>query len=111
MQKTLWEVYADEGLVLWGIASEDEKGAVVQFVKQLGVQFPVLFDANGKVHEWYEQDYAFSNTVYPQDWLIGVDGTVVHFANQYDATTLIALVEAELAKMDPGRVEPRRDEH
>ncbi len=71
------------------------------FVKQFNVPFPVLFDGTGKVQNLYSQEYAFSNTVYPQEWLIGVDGTVVYFSNEYNADTLGTLVEIELAKEPP----------
>ena len=87
--------------MVWAIASQDPLGDVKNFVKQFKVPFPVLHDATGKVLDQYTQDYAFSNTVYPQEWLIGVDGTVVYFSNKYDADTLSTLVEIELAKPPP----------
>ena len=83
---------------MWAIAPDDPYEMVAAFTEQMGPTFPVLYDPGGKVHDKYSQLHAFSNTIYPQDWVIGVDGTVAYFANDYDVEALEATIVSELEK-------------
>jgi peroxiredoxin len=69
---------------------------VEEFTEQYGLTFPVLWDSDGAVIEAYGQQSA-QGTAYPQEWIIGVDGTVKYVANYYDAERLVEVIEAELA--------------
>lgn len=85
-------------MVVWGIGAEDPLEALVAFEAQMGLSFPILFDEGGSVHAQYDVGPAATNTIYPQDWIIGVDGEVVYVSNSYDPVEMIAILEAELAK-------------
>jgi len=61
---------------------------------------PVLFDEDGSVHAQYDVGTPATNTVYPQDWIIGVDGTVQYVNNTYESEAMTAIIEAELAKAE-----------
>lgn len=84
-------------MVVWGIGSDDDYDALVDFRDQMGLTFPVLYDADGAVHAAYQQQAAYENTVYPQDWIVGTDGRVAFVANEYLPDDLRAVLEAELA--------------
>ena len=86
---------------LWGIAPADPYDTVVNFAEQMGLTFPVLFDPDGLVHEQYSQVLAFDNTIFPQDWIVGVDGTIAYFHSAYDREAMSDVLDAELAKGDP----------
>jgi peroxiredoxin len=93
---SIWQTYREAGLIVWGIATFDDDETVVAFTEQMGLTFPVLLDPDGKVYNQYSQNTAFPNTVFPQDWLIGVDGSVIYFSNSYDVQALKAIIETEL---------------
>ena len=89
--------------MVWGIASErssETYEAVVAFVDYYDLTFPVLWDSDASVFETYDQHNP-EGGVYPQEWIIGVDGRVRYVANYYDARQVIEIVEEELAKMTP----------
>jgi len=83
--------------VVWGVGSQDSYEDIVAFRDRMGVTFPVLYDEGARVQRQYEQVRARAS-VYPQDWLIGPDGTVLYVNNEYDAEAMIALIEALLAE-------------
>ena len=66
----------------------------------MGVTFPVLFDDGGVVHADYNPGQNTTNSVYPQDWIIGVDGTVVYVSTSYKPEEMMEILEAELAKVE-----------
>jgi peroxiredoxin len=65
----------------------------------MGLTFPILFDESGIVQGDYNPGKTPTNSVYPQDWIIGVDGTVMYVNTVYDPDEIKALIETELAKM------------
>ncbi len=89
-------MYGDQGLVVFGLGSDDSLATLQSFEDQMGLTFPVLHDEDGLVHASYSQDLAFSATAYPQDWLIGTDGTVAYVNNGYDPEALSDLIEEQL---------------
>ena len=98
MEQGVWQKYKDQGVVVWGIASDDYYDSVVFYTEQLGLSFPVLFDEGGVVNTSYNSGPKFTNSRFPQDWVIGVDGTVVYVSNQYDPEVMTHVIEQELAK-------------
>jgi peroxiredoxin len=95
----LWQAYADQGVVVWGIGSQDSMEALTVFKEQMGVTFPILYDEGEEAHAGYNPGSVPTNSIYPQDWIIGVDGTVVYMNTQYEPDEMKAVIEAELAKM------------
>ena len=85
------------GLVVWGIASQDNFDTLVEFVDERGITFPILFDEDGSVHAAYSMQTAFQGTIYPQDWIVGADGRVAYANSGYEPETMITLVEEELS--------------
>jgi peroxiredoxin len=52
--QSMWKTFEDSGLVLAGICTDTtEQGYVGTFIKGLGVDYPVLVDAHGRVVEVY----------------------------------------------------------
>ncbi len=98
MEVSIWQAYKDEGVIVWAVAPDDPYDMVLAFAAQMGLSFPVLYDPGGSVHAKYSQLTAFSNTIYPQDWIIGIDGKVAYFSNAYDVAALKLTIESELAK-------------
>ena len=85
-------------MVVWGIGSQDSHDDLVSFRDQMGLTFPVLHDPNGQVHEDYAQQHAFAQTIYPQDWIVGVDGTIVYVNNAYEVDAMRAILDDQLAQ-------------
>ena len=81
--------------MVWGIGSEDDFDSLVAFRDRMGLTYPVLFDEGGRVQAQYEQVRA-RGSIYPQDWIVGPDGTVLYFNNAYDADAMRAIIEAVL---------------
>ena len=76
----------------------DPESALEDFRDQIGVTFPVLYDANGSVLQQYAQQSAFGSTIFPQDWIVGVDGKVAYVNNAYDPDMMAAVLDAQLAQ-------------
>jgi len=70
--------------------------AVTDFRDQMGVTYTVLYDEDGVVYEDYNQQAEFGGTIFPQQWLIGADGTVIYVNNAYEPDALIATIEDAL---------------
>jgi len=84
------------GVVVWGIGSEDGYDNLTNFTDQMGLTFPVLYDEGGAVQEMYNPGDVPTNSLYPQDWIIGADGTVKYVNTVYDPDEMMAVLEAEL---------------
>ena len=83
-------------MVVWGISSEDRYADLVEFTDQMGLTYPVLFDEGGLVHDQYNPGDIPTNSLYPQDWIIGADGRVRYVNTIYDPVELMAVLDAEL---------------
>ena len=84
--------------MVWGIGSEDSRANLARFKEQMGISFPILFDDGAVVQQDYNPGRNATNSVYPQDWIIGVDGTVVYVNTRYEPDEMMAVINDELAK-------------
>ena len=84
---------------MWGVGGDDPLATLQLFQDQMGLTFPILFDEGGAVHSMYNTGKNATNSVYPQDWIIGVDGTVVYVNNAYEPEEMIEVLDAEIEKM------------
>ena len=96
----IWQEYKDRGVVVWGIGSEDSLEILTSFREQMGLTFPILFDDGAAVQSQYNPGSVPTNSVYPQDWVIGMAGTVVHVNTVYEPEEMKAILETELAKIE-----------
>ena len=97
VEHSLWQAYKDDGVVVWGVAAAREPlDDVVTFAEQYGLTFPILHDETGKIGEQYAQELAFPTAAFPQDWVIGVDGTVVYANNGFELDAMVTAIEGEL---------------
>ena len=83
---------------VWGIAPADPLEKVEAFVSDLGITFPVLYDEGGLVASQYNPGLPETNTVFPQDWIVGVDGTIVYVNNAYEVDAMRAILDDQLAQ-------------
>ena len=81
---------------MWGIASQESRTTVREFVDRLGITYPVLLDREGRVNSDYAQEMAFPSAAYPQDWVIGTDGVVVYANNGFELDAMVSAIEHEL---------------
>ena len=56
----------------------------------------MLLDQDGSVYAAYLAEGELNNAPYPQEWLIGADGTVLYYANELDVARLTEAIEAAL---------------
>ncbi len=77
---------------IWLVAGEDDRDALEAFRTNRHVTLPILLDEGGRVHERFRQVSAFEQALYPQNWLVGVDGTVAYAANHYEPEAIQAVV-------------------
>ena len=84
---------------MWGIGSQDELASLAGFSQQMGLTFPVLYDEGAAVQAMYDPGKVPTNSIYPQDWIVGVDGTIVYVNTTYEPGEMIATIEQELATM------------
>lgn len=60
----------------------------------------MLHDPEGiKAHSQYVIYGNTTNSVFPQDWIVGVDGTVRYVSSAYDPVHMVTVLEEELAKL------------
>ena len=83
--------------MVWAIASDDQRDAVEAFRDALGLELTILLDEGGEVKASYPQTMPFPTGAFPQEWVIGTDGTIAYTTNEYEVGDLIAVIEAELA--------------
>jgi len=86
--------YRDKGLVVLGIALDDDRSIVRAFVRRLDIRFPILHDANQKTAR------AYKVFAYPTSFLIDRQGIVkaVYLGEQvWDGPVIAAAVESLLA--------------
>lgn len=96
IEHSLWQEYQDDGLEVWGIASQEPADTVERYVDNLGLTFPILLDEDGSLIETYRQVAAFPSTAYPQDWLVGTDGIIIYVNNSFELDAIVSAVENEL---------------
>ncbi len=96
VEVSLWQEYRDQGLVVWAIGPSDSMEDLIAYRDDMGLTFPVLYDEDGAVFSRYEQQAAFSQTIFPQDWIIDAEGRVAYVNNAYEADEMIAIIEGEL---------------
>lgn len=53
---------------------------------------------DGNLKETYDQESAFPTAAYPQDWIIGADGTIVYVNNRFEYDAMVEILERELAE-------------
>ncbi len=84
--------------MVWGIASsDDDMDDVIAFRDGLGLTFPILWDPGGVVYESYEVLSRYPTAVFPKDWILDAQGTVVYVNNGYEPDEWAPILEAALS--------------
>lgn len=90
-------MYRDRGVRVWAIASADARQSDVEyFVEALDIDMPVFYDEGGVVQDDYITLASVPAGAYPQEWIIGTDGTVVYHWSQYDHDAIVDVLESQL---------------
>lgn len=82
---------------MWAITTRESAELVQRWVDTFDVGLPVLLDLDGSVTALYDNTFAFPTGAYPQEWLIGTDGTIELYANELEYDALVEAIERELA--------------
>ena len=82
-------------MTVWGIASADSERDLQTFADQYGITFPLLIDDKG-VHNQYAQETPFPTGAYPQDWVIGTDGTIIYMNNGFELDAMLNAIDSQL---------------
>ncbi len=75
------------------VGPADELSSLLAFRDDLGLTFPVLFDQGGLVHTAFEVENAYSDTYYPEDYLLDGSGNIVYVSNAYEPEVLKARID------------------
>ncbi len=75
----------------------DSESELERFREQLGIDFPILIDPTGEVHDQWLQDVAFPSAAFPQDWLIDPEGRVAYANNTYEPDEIRGLLDEWLS--------------
>lgn len=94
-----YQKYKDQGLIIIGVHTpefsfEHDKDNVAAALKQFGIRYPVALDNE------YQTWNAFSNQFWPREYLVDVDGYIVHDhagEGEYDQTE--AAIQAALKEL------------
>ncbi len=95
LETSIWQRYADQGVLVYGIHPGDPPGAVADFVEQTGITFPVLADDGTLWKFAYPPGVGYP---YPRDVVIGKDLQIRSIKNSFNVTEMDALVQALLAE-------------
>lgn len=85
-----------DDLLVWAIASREDEGTLRAWRDAFDIETPILIDRDGAVAALYQGTMAFPTGAYPQEWLVGTDGIIEYYANEYEYEALAAVIEAEL---------------
>ena len=91
----------DEGVEVWGIASDDHPDDLRSYVDALGLSFPILPDEGGLVHRDYAMASAFPTAAYPQDWIVGPDGRIAYANNAFAPDEMRTVLDLLLDESSP----------
>jgi len=93
---TIWQEYQESGVQVWGIASNEPTNVLRNFREQLGLTFPILEDSDGSVFAKYSMTMGLPTAAYPQDWIVGIDGSISYINNHYEPAIMVSVIESEL---------------
>ncbi len=65
-----WDRYSDQGVVLVGVDFQDRKGPALEFMREMGGDWPVVEDPGGRT----ALDYGVAGV--PETFFIGRDGVI-----------------------------------
>lgn len=85
-------------MVVLGIGPNEREEDLRIWAEALDLSYPVMTDPDGLVHRQYVQTMAFPSAAFPQDWVVGSDGTVIYANNGFEADEMQAAIERELAE-------------
>ena len=93
IDSTIWQAYADEGVLVFGVHPGDPPEAVADFIEQTGVSFPLLAD-EGTIYDFdFPPGAAYP---YPRDVVIGKDLTVRSIKISFNVAEMDTLVRTLL---------------
>lgn len=93
--------FSSRGFAVIGVNARENKEAVARYAKELGLTFPLVFDADGKITALY------GVIGLPTTFVVGRDGRAVAFAigpRSWESAPARALMEALLTEPAPGTV-------
>lgn len=83
---------------MWAVATREDADRLRDWAEYFAIDLPILDDADGTVSALYQGTMSFPTGAYPQQWLIGTDGVIEYYANEYYHDALVEVIERELAE-------------
>ncbi|MCB9766351.1 MAG: redoxin domain-containing protein [Alphaproteobacteria bacterium] len=97
MDQRIVPAYADAGVRVWAIATEPPE-MLEEFRDAYGLSLPILHDPRGQVFAQYQQEMPFATGAFPQEIIVGPDGTIVYAHNRFEVEAVRAALDAALAE-------------
>lgn len=95
LDANIWQKYADQDVLIFGIHPGDPQPLVDDFIEQTGVTFPIVSDQGTLRSFDFPTGVGFP---YPRDVVIGKDLTVRSIKNSFDVGEVDTLVQQLLAE-------------
>jgi peroxiredoxin len=89
IEKEIWQVFKDNGLLVFGVDRKETKEQAIKFVKKAKVTYPIVLDENGSIFELY----AHSKAGVTRNVLIDKTGKIVFMTRLYDKDEFELLVK------------------
>jgi peroxiredoxin len=97
----LYQAYKAQGVQVWGIVSREPRETAISYAEHFGLSFPILLDGDGRVFDDYNLGMPFPTGAYPQDWIVGTDGTIVYANNTFSPDAMINVLDQQLGLTAP----------
>lgn len=88
LQKEVWDVFADQGLVMISVSRQEKADLVVSFVKKFEVTWPFGLDPDRKAYAKYAEAFI------PRNTLVGPDGRIIFQSNGFEDADFKAMIKA-----------------
>ena len=90
LEQSVWNEYAQQGVVVYGIHQDEPADQLADFVEQTGITFPVIADEGTLSKLDFPIGVGYP---YPRDVVVGKDLKIHAIKNSFDVTEMNTLIQ------------------